>query len=149
MLDYRYYRFLLHPETGLWRMARDWSDIHWTTTQSLRRGITSNESRERKTLFGKNAIEIQAKSIFALLIEEVRFLVLHKVALTVEQCLHPFYVFQVASIILWTLDDYQLYAATIFIISVISIITTLVETRSVSVAWHIAHNLPPCRTLNA
>ncbi|KAL9041750.1 MAG: hypothetical protein Q9214_004001, partial [Letrouitia sp. 1 TL-2023] len=44
---------------------------------------------------------------------------------------HPFYVFQVASLILWSLDDYYYYAACIFLISVISIITTLIETRSV------------------
>lgn len=39
--------------------------------------------------------------------------------------------------ILWTLDDYVFYAATIFIISVISIASTLIETRAVRI-----HSLP-------
>ena len=30
---------------------------------------------------------------------------------------------------LWSLDDYVLYATTIFIISIVSVLTTLVETR--------------------
>lgn len=44
---------------------------------------------------------------------------------------HPFYVFQVASLILWSLDEYYYYAVVIFLISAGSIITTLIETRSV------------------
>ena len=48
------------------------------------------------------------------------------------QVIHPFYVFQIASIILWSLDDYYYYAFCIALISAISIITTLVETKKVS-----------------
>jgi cation-transporting ATPase 13A3/4/5 len=44
--------------------------------------------------------------------------------------LHPFYIFQVFSIILWSMDEYYYYAACIFIISVTSVTSTLVETRS-------------------
>src|ERR1700722_15165418 len=43
---------------------------------------------------------------------------------------HPFYVFQIASLILWSLDEYYYYATAIFIISAVSITTTVVETRS-------------------
>ena len=46
------------------------------------------------------------------------------------QVLHPFYVFQIASIILWSLDNYYFYAVTIFLISALSIISTLIETRN-------------------
>ncbi|KAF8200947.1 P-type ATPase [Pholiota molesta] len=45
------------------------------------------------------------------------------------QVIHPFYVFQIASIILWSLDDYYYYAFCIALISVISITTTLIETK--------------------
>lgn len=48
---------------------------------------------------------------------------------------HPFYVFQIASLILWSLDEYYFYAAAIFVMSVGSITMTLIETRSVSVSW--------------
>ena len=71
MLDYRYYRLLLHPDSGLWRMARDWADLSWTSIANLRRGISSEEHAERLHLFGKNAIQIQAKTIWELLVDEV------------------------------------------------------------------------------
>jgi hypothetical protein len=48
-----------------------------------------------------------------------------------SKAFHPFYVFQIASLILWSLDEYYYYAAAIFLISVFSITTTVVETRSV------------------
>ena len=50
--------------------------------------------------------------------------------LTHGQAFHPFYIFQIASLILWSLDSYYYYAICIFVISVISITTTLIETRS-------------------
>lgn len=45
------------------------------------------------------------------------------------QVLHPFYVFQIASIVLWSLDDYYYYAFAIAVISVSSILSTLIETK--------------------
>ena len=56
-----------------------------------------------------------------------------------EQVIHPFYVFQIASIILWSLDDYYYYAFCIALISAISIITTLVETKQVSATQIVIH----------
>lgn len=46
--------------------------------------------------------------------------------------LHPFYVFQIASIALWSIDDYYYYAFAIALISVSSILSTLIETKRVS-----------------
>ncbi|GAA6064384.1 hypothetical protein JCM10212_002917 [Sporobolomyces blumeae] len=113
-IDYRYYRFLLHPD-GQFRMVRDWKDTAWRTIPSLRRGLSTTDHVFRSTLFGSNAIEIEAKSIGQLLMDEV---------------LHPFYIFQIFSIILWSIDDYYYYAFAIAIISVVSIISTLIETRA-------------------
>ena len=48
------------------------------------------------------------------------------------QVLHPFYVFQIASIILWGIDDYYYYAFCILLISALSIGSTLLETKQVS-----------------
>lgn len=39
--------------------------------------------------------------------------------------------FQVASLLLWSIDEYYYYAVCIFLISVFSIGTTVLETRSV------------------
>ncbi|GAA5905972.1 putative acid anhydride hydrolase [Sporobolomyces salmoneus] len=113
-IDYRYYRFMLHPD-GQFRMVRDWKDIIWRTIPSLRRGLPTTDHVFRTSLFGSNAIEIEAKSVGQLLMDEV---------------LHPFYIFQIFSIILWSIDDYYYYAFAIAIISVVSIISTLIETRA-------------------
>lgn len=51
-----------------------------------------------------------------------------------EKIIHPFYVFQVASIILWSLDDYIYYAFCIALISTLSVVTTLVDTKKVDLA---------------
>ncbi|GAA5825204.1 hypothetical protein JCM11251_006142 [Rhodosporidiobolus azoricus] len=125
-VDYRYYRFLLHPDGGF-RMVREWKDPFWTTLPSLRRGVSTSASSTpsgspgvadltlRRTLFGSNTIEIEAKSIGTLLMDEV---------------LHPFYIFQIFSIALWSVDDYYYYAFAIAVISIASIISTLLETRA-------------------
>jgi hypothetical protein len=47
----------------------------------------------------------------------------------IEQVLHPFYVFQIASIALWSIDDYYYYAFAIAVISISSILGTLIETK--------------------
>lgn len=51
--------------------------------------------------------------------------------LTGQQVFHPFYVFQIASLILWSLDEYYFYAFAIFLMSFGSITSTLIETRAV------------------
>jgi len=69
----------------------DWKDTTWRTIPSLRRGLPTIDHLFRTSLFGLNAIEIEAKTIGQLLMDEV---------------LHPFYIFQIFSIILWSIDDY-------------------------------------------
>jgi cation-transporting ATPase 13A3/4/5 len=51
-------------------------------------------------------------------------------------------VFQIASFILWSLDNYYYYAFCIALISIISIVTTLVETKKVGVDLQERHHLP-------
>ncbi|BGP33107.1 hypothetical protein JCM10296v2_004896 [Rhodotorula toruloides] len=116
-LDYRYYRFILHPGDGMFRMVREWKDPTWTSLPQLRRGLSTASSQLalRTTLFDSNAIEIEAKSIGTLLMDEV---------------LHPFYIFQIVSILLWAIDDYFYYAFAIGVISIVSIVSTLLETRA-------------------
>ncbi|GJE95870.1 P-type cation-transporting ATPase domain-containing protein [Phanerochaete sordida] len=114
VVDYRYARFALDPRTGLFSMVKDWRDSTWSTKPSVQGGLDDGTMTQRLTLFGPNVIDIEGKSTISLLIEEV---------------IHPFYVFQIASIILWSLDDYYYYAFCIALISAISIVTTLVETK--------------------
>ena len=49
---------------------------------------------------------------------------------------HPFYVFQIGSIILWSLDEYIYYASCILIISLGSIIISLIEIRRQNQSLH-------------
>jgi cation-transporting ATPase 13A2 len=151
-LDYRYSRFALDPRTSLFRMLTyvpslcvrsfmllfddtrsDWRDPSWTGVSAVQHGLRDNTRHQRFILFGRNGIDIQEKSIISLLIDEVRPLFWKNVALLtiLEQIIHPFYVFQVASVILWSIDDYYYYALCIAFISTLSITTTLIDTKKV------------------
>lgn len=113
-LDYRYTRFALHPPSGRWRMVKDWRDPMWVSTMAAAAGISWDAEKDRTTLFGPNLIDIEGKTTLQILVDEV---------------LHPFYMFQIVSIILWSFDNYYYYAFCIALISAASIITTLLETR--------------------
>ncbi|CAI2162186.1 8461_t:CDS:10 [Funneliformis geosporum] len=112
--DHRYIRFIYHPGIGKFLQNGYWKDSSWTSTKVLKKGITRAVHDERKIIFGPNIIDVQEKSALRLLTDEV---------------LHPFYIFQVFSMILWFLDEYYYYAACILIISATSVITTLIETK--------------------
>ena len=115
ILDYRYIRFCFHPVKDKFVLGNTWKDPAWTDITTVRAGIDSDEQESRERIFGKNVIDIEMKSTMQLLTDEA---------------FHPFYVFQIASIVLWSLDQYYYYAACIFVISIVSITTTLVETKA-------------------
>ncbi|PLW29716.1 hypothetical protein PCASD_15579 [Puccinia coronata f. sp. avenae] len=114
-IDFRYHRFLLHPITQAFMRARDWQDPAWSkSVANLAVGLDHQESLHRTQLFGNNIIEVAGKSTSQLLMDEV---------------LHPFYIFQIASIILWSVDDYYYYAFCIALISVISVLSALMDMK--------------------
>lgn len=115
VLDYRYVRFYFQPLRDKFLLCNGWKDPNWTDVQSIRTGIDSEEKSHRDLVFGTNLIDIDQKSVFRLLVDEV---------------FHPFYVFQIASLILWSMDEYYYYATAIFLMSFGSITTTLIETRA-------------------
>ncbi|POS85184.1 hypothetical protein EPUL_002709, partial [Erysiphe pulchra] len=115
ILDYRYIRLIYHPLKDKFVLTSNWKDPRWIDVTSIRAGIDGDEKENRGLIFGKNSIDIEQKNLLQLLTDEV---------------LHPFYMFQVASLVLWCLDDYFYYAACIFTISLVSIVTTLIETRT-------------------
>ncbi|RKP33686.1 hypothetical protein BJ085DRAFT_22433, partial [Dimargaris cristalligena] len=113
--EHRHNRFLFNPIERRYQHVNSWKPNQWSKTpKQTRAGLTSRSFQERFDLFGANTIEILEKSLVQLLMDEI---------------LHPFYVFQIASMALWFSDDYYYYATCIFIISVVSIIATYRETR--------------------
>ncbi|XP_052213328.1 polyamine-transporting ATPase 13A3-like isoform X2 [Dreissena polymorpha] len=78
------------------------------------RGLTYDHQRKRRVLYGSNAIDVHVSPIVKLLFKE---------ALT------PFYVFQVFSTCVWFSDEYYYYASCIIIISVLSLSTSIYQTR--------------------
>ncbi|XP_067946248.1 polyamine-transporting ATPase 13A3-like isoform X2 [Watersipora subatra] len=84
-------------------------------------GVDDNTRKGLQLIYGVNEIDVEVKSYFILFIQEV---------------LNPFYVFQIASIILWMSDNYYYYAATIMFISLLSIGVSLYETKKQSITLH-------------
>ncbi|KAI9887777.1 MAG: hypothetical protein M1823_000418 [Watsoniomyces obsoletus] len=120
-LEYRYIRFWFHPVRDRFMLGNGWKDPNWIDVRSLRDGLDGDEKANRLVVFGKNSIEIEQKPIPQLLVDEA---------------IHPFYIFQVASLILWSFDNYYYYATCIFIISVFSIATTIWETKTTMARLH-------------
>lgn len=112
--EYRYIKFFYNPVEDMFKTNSTWYDLHWLNVKNLREGTSQTVQDNRAMIFGENNINIKEKSNIQLLADEV---------------LHPFYVFQVFSIFLWLADDYYYYASCIFIISFVSIINTLLETK--------------------
>ncbi|KKA25972.1 hypothetical protein TD95_002157 [Thielaviopsis punctulata] len=113
-LTYRYVNFFFHPLRDKFVLFTGWKDPEWTDVQVARIGISSEERSVREQVFGHNMIAIEMKPTLQILTDEV---------------FHPFYVFQIASLVLWSMDEYYYYAITIFLISLASICTTLIETK--------------------
>ncbi|QGI78854.1 hypothetical protein CEK25_005583 [Fusarium fujikuroi] len=114
-LDYRYIRLCFHPLKDKFMLFNGWKDPNWTDVRLTRAGLDTDERGVREVVFGSNLIDIEQKTTGQLLVDEV---------------LHPFYVFQIASLILWSMDSYYYYAIAIFLMSVGSIAATLIETRA-------------------
>lgn len=113
--QYRYLKFFYNPVEDIFKTNSNWYDLHWLNAKNLRDGTSQSLQDQRTVIFGENNIKIEEKTNLQLLVGEV---------------LHPFYVFQVFSIFLWLADDYYYYAGCIFIISFVSIIESLLETKS-------------------
>ncbi|KAJ1968270.1 hypothetical protein IWQ62_001346 [Dispira parvispora] len=114
--EHRHNRFLFNPNNDRFVHIHSWKDKQWAHQPlAVREGLTKDHLQDRTVLFGSNSIDIPARPVVQLLLDEV---------------LHPFYVFQIMSIILWFCDTYYYYAACILVISIVSIITTYRETRT-------------------
>lgn len=115
--EYRYITFIYSPLEDVFRSNNNWTDSDWVDLPTVYRGLSSGTCEDRTLAFGRNSINLKVKTTSQVLFDEA---------------LHPFYVFQLFSILLWSADQYYYYAACIFVISVLSIVDTLVETKKTS-----------------
>lgn len=115
--EYRYITFIYSPIEDIFKTNNNWADPDWVNLNTVNKGLTKGVWEDRVLAFGKNHINLKVKTT-----SQVFF----------DEALHPFYVFQIFSIILWSLDAYFYYAACIFLISLLSIVDTLIETRKTS-----------------
>lgn len=113
--EYRYMKMFYDPLDDLYRLSNNWIDEKWCHYSDIKDGITEETFNVRSLIFGENMLNIKEKPVSQLLLDEV---------------LHPFYVFQIFSILLWLADNYYYYAFCILIISLFSVIESLVETKS-------------------
>jgi cation-transporting ATPase 13A3/4/5 len=81
----------------------------------LKSGVSRLPDKDLRELNGENSIEVPVAPIYKLLLDEG---------------LHPFIVFQIASVIVWMLEVYYYYATLIFAITIFSIVITIYETRA-------------------
>ncbi|XP_074860637.1 putative cation-transporting ATPase 13A5 [Carettochelys insculpta] len=81
-------------------------------------GLTSEEQTIRRLVCGPNAIEIEIRPLWKLLLKEI---------------LNPFYVFQAFTLTLWLTQGYIEYSVAIIILSVISIGLTMYDLRQQSI----------------
>ncbi|XP_028284295.1 probable cation-transporting ATPase 13A3 isoform X2 [Parambassis ranga] len=84
-------------------------------------GLSKALQDYRRSFFGENEIAVRVPSLFKLLIKEV---------------LNPFYIFQLFSVILWSVEDYYYYASAIVLMSAISIATSLYTIKKQYVMLH-------------
>jgi cation-transporting P-type ATPase 13A2 len=70
-LNYRYVRFYFHPLVDKFLLCNGWKDPLWTDVRAIRAGIDSEEKSYRDLVVGKNLIDIEEKSAFRLLVDEV------------------------------------------------------------------------------
>ncbi|BFZ57200.1 hypothetical protein PYCC9005_004251 [Savitreella phatthalungensis] len=115
-VDYRYIRFVWHEGVQRFMIYNNYKDRRWRgTIRDCRRGLDEAVKDQRLSIFGQNVVDVQAKRLGQLLVDEA---------------LHPFYIFQIASILLWSFDEYYYYATCIFVISIATVASTVIETRS-------------------
>ena len=115
MIVWRHNRFMYDPATRSFERVTYMSSAPAATLdQRMKVGLQDDVADERLRWYGHNILTIIVPSYITLLLGEV---------------FHPFYIFQVYSVILWCFEYYYIFASAIFVIAVVSIVTTLLETR--------------------
>jgi len=109
--QYRHLIYVYNEETDRFHRVHHYtlfpfSEIHTMAhTTSVHLASNQQERDLKRLIFGINSIETEVRNVVALFLDEV---------------LHPFYIFQVASVAVWLSENYYTYAAAIAVISTLS-----------------------------
>jgi magnesium-transporting ATPase (P-type) len=112
MLHYRFLPYIYSVSQGQFvascmNYRKTGAEIH----AKLRRGLTSeDEITVKRQLYGKCLLDVPVKSVAEILVGEI---------------LHPFYVFQIFSVVVWMLDAYYYYPIVILAMAAISVVSAL------------------------
>ncbi|KAM7542994.1 hypothetical protein Aperf_G00000019280 [Anoplocephala perfoliata] len=110
---YKNIKYTLDMYDGEYRMLPTWDERPSGDILDAK-PLTEDEVEYRRSIYDENDIPIPRRSVVQLLLQEG---------------LNQFYVFQLASCILWFCDEYYFYAATIVFISGISLCWNIYEIR--------------------
>eukprot|EP00127_Corallochytrium_limacisporum_P000658 Clim_evm57s22 gene=Clim_evmTU57s22 len=116
LVEHKYVRYVYHPYRDQFLPAEAF-EKKLTKRAMVNKALKEESVKLRALSFvvhGHNETVVDVPSYGHLLVTEV---------------LHPFYIFQIASIVLWVVEEYYYYAVVIFVTSVISIVVSLLETR--------------------
>ncbi|CAG2100693.1 unnamed protein product [Medioppia subpectinata] len=107
-------RYIWESEKGQFFKVRGLDSDIYCSYFYQQKGLIIEEQDSRRVLYGENAIVVEVKTILQILVQEV---------------LEPFYIFQIFSLLVWTLDEYYYYAACIVIMSSLSLTSSVIQTR--------------------
>ncbi|KAJ3308527.1 hypothetical protein HDU76_003893, partial [Blyttiomyces sp. JEL0837] len=112
--EYKKQRYVYREGTGSFlrmnaRLCVNFEDIH-----NMHNGMTEAEAAALLTRNGLNVIEIDSEPVFKMMLDKI---------------VHPFYIFQICSILIWTYENYYVYAVVIAVTSVASIFWEIYQAK--------------------
>lgn len=113
-VDYMYYRYLWNG--GSWvKVKYELQEASFSKLyEAHASGLTQSMAEERVERYGANALDVPVPSYFKLFYTEV---------------IHPFYIFQIASVAIWLWDDYWIYASCIAVMAIASALFSVWQAR--------------------
>ncbi|XP_048484806.1 polyamine-transporting ATPase 13A3 isoform X7 [Plutella xylostella] len=120
--EYQHNRYIWLKDQGIYANVQSLNEkLTLSLLMENMAGINKRQQNELIKLYGPNSVEVEVKSYWKLFVDEV---------------FNPFYLFQVFSIILWSLDEYYQYATCVFILSAGSCMASLYQTKKMSIRLH-------------
>eukprot|EP00794_Sanderia_malayensis_P015960 gene15960-17566_t len=113
--EYRHQRYIWNANQDCFCLVAELDKLlRFNDLYKMSEGLSRKQELDKLLVYDTNMIDV---------------LVLSYLKLFLDEAANPFYVFQLFSCILWFFDDYYYYAGTILVISLISIIISIYQTK--------------------